>query len=383
MTAPVFLLAAVEPSGDALGAALFQSLNERCPDAAFIGCGGERMIEAGFRSSFPIDAFAVMGFTDVANALPEGFRRAKQLALEAATAKADVAILIDGWAFSRVAAKRLRSLAPETKILKYAAPQIWASRPQRIDFVKKYFDGVLTLLPFEPPFFERAGIPAAFVGNPTFQRAWQMRGDGDAFRQRHGLADKKLLCVLPGSRKAEVKFLLPDFIEAVTMLAQTAPELHVLAPLAPSIEQAARDAMATWPTPITFVPASEKYDAFAACDAALAASGTVSSELAINGAPMVIAYKADAITAFWARRVVTTRFATVLNVMADAEVIPEFIQEDCTAQSLHDAVLRLLNDVDGAATVQRRRVKGLLPQLQLEEGNAAASAADTVLEWMQ
>ena len=155
--------------------------------------------------------------------LPEGFKRAKELAEEAAKRNAKAAVLIDGWAFSRVAAKRLRKLSPQTKIYKYAAPQIWASRPQRVDFVKEYFDGVLTLLPFEPPYFERASVPAAFVGNPTFQRAWRERGQGDAFRARYGLTDKTLLAVLPGSRKSEVKHLTPVFAETVEKLAAEMP----------------------------------------------------------------------------------------------------------------------------------------------------------------
>ena len=163
------MLAAVEPSGDALGAALYGELNLKIPDAELFGCGGALMAEQGFSSLFSTDSFAVMGFTDVAKALPEGFRRARQLAQEVARRNADAAILIDGWAFSRVTAKRIRALSPATKIFKFAAPQVWASRPQRVDFVKKYFDGVLTLLPFEPPFLMRRVSLRLLSATPPFK----------------------------------------------------------------------------------------------------------------------------------------------------------------------------------------------------------------------
>jgi len=381
VSAPSILLAAVEPSGDALGAALYRELDAKLGEAEFFGCGGDQMAAVGFDSLFPTDAFAVMGFTDVARALPEGFRRAKELAEEAAKRKAVAAVLIDGWAFSRIAAKRLRKLSPETKIYKFAAPQVWASRPQRVDFVKDYFDGVLTLLPFEPPYFERVGVPAAFVGNPTFQKAWRERGDGAAFRVRHDLGDKTLLAVLPGSRKSEVAHLTPVFSEVIEYLTKQFPDLHVIAPVADAVAGHVRQIMAGWAAPVIVVDTSEKYDALAAADAALAASGTVSTELAINGTPMAVAYRADAITAFWARRVVTTKYASILNVMADEFVIPEFIQEDCTADKLTKVMRTLLTDEQGRER-QKQHFQELLPQLRLEGEPAAGIAADRIIAWM-
>lgn len=381
MSAAAVMLAAVEPSGDALGAALFEALHRKLPDTEFFGCGGSAMKRAGFKSLFPTDAFAVMGFTDVVKALPEGFRRAKELAQEAARRKARAAILIDGWAFSRILAKRLKALSPETKIYKYAAPQVWASRPQRVEFVKDYFDGVLTLLPFEPAYFEEVGVSAAYVGNPTFQKAWRSRGDGDAFRAKYELGDAPLLCVLPGSRRSELKYLLPPFKETVIRLRQEIPALRVATPLAEAVATEARAVMSDWPgPPILFIRADEKYAAFAAATAALAASGTVSTELAINGAPMVVGYKVDPLTAFWARRVKTTPYGSILNVMANRFLIPEFFQEECTADNLTPPLLKLFID-DAARRAQLNGFEALLPQLTSSEDSAGA-AADQIIAWL-
>ncbi len=380
MSGPSLLLAAVEPSGDALGAALFPELRKTMPQATFFGCGGALMAEQGFESLFPTEPLAVMGFTDVARALPEGFRRARQLAQEAAARRADAAILIDGWAFSRVTAKRLKALSPGTKVFKYAAPQVWASRPRRVDFVRAHFDGVLALLPFEPPWFEGAGVRAAFVGNPTFEKAARARGDGAAFRARRGLCAATLLCVLPGSRRSEVARLLDVFESVVSRLAVETDDLHILAPLAPSVEDQARAAMTRWSAPVHFIAQAEKYDAFAAADAALAASGTVSTELAINRTPMVVAYRVDPFTAYWARRVKTTRYVSILNILAGDFVIPEFIQEDCAADGLADALGELFRTGGGD---QKAAFEKLLPRILVDDPPPAARAAAQIAGWLE
>lgn len=374
------LLTAVEPSGDALGAALFRYLKDSLPQASFLGCGGAAMAREGFETQFSTEPFAVMGFSDVARALPEGVKRARELAMRAAEEKADAAILIDGWAFSRLVAKRLKRYSPSTKIYKYAAPQIWASRPQRVDFVKDHFDGVLTLLPFEPPFFERAGVKAAFVGNPTFQKAWANRGNGAAYRARLGLEGKRLILLAAGSRKGEARRLIKPFGAALDLLAQKLPDLHILAPLAPAVEEYLREAMAAWSLPITYVPQADKYDAFAAADAALAASGTVSTELAINGTPTIIAYRVDPLTAFWARRVITTKYISVVNVAANRFVMPEYLQQECQAEYLAQGLEKLILN-EGARQSQRHGFDEFLSALKIDGAPAAKSAGDQFIEW--
>lgn len=376
MTGPRIMLAAVEPSADALGAALLRELKERVPDASFTGCGGPQMAEKGFQSLFDTAAFSVMGFTDVARVLPEAWRRARQLAALCARDEIDIAVFVDGWSFSRLSAKRIRKRAPGTAIVKYAAPQVWASRPQRTIFVRDHFDLVLTLLPFEPPFFEKEGTRATFVGNPNFEKVATTPRSGPAFRGRHDLGASPLLAVLPGSRKGEVSRLLIPFGDAVTDVASKIPGLRVVIPAAPAMEQLVREGVAPWPIKPLVVAASERFDAFEAADVALAASGTVSTELAMSDTPMVIGYRVDPLTAKWAKRVLVTEYVSILNVFADEPIIPERLQDECTPEQLSADVVRLFRD-EQARQRQLSAFRRLLPSL-IGRGNAAAQAAEAI-----
>lgn len=335
------------------------------------------MAAEGFESLFDTSAFSVMGFTDVARVLPEAWRRARELAAYCAEHKVEVAVFIDGWSFSRLAAKRIRKRSPQTKIVKYAAPQVWASRPQRIDFVKEHFDLVLTLLPFEPPIFEEAGVKAAFVGNPNYEAVARTPRSGPSFRARHDLTDSNLLAVLPGSRKGEVSRLLPVFGDAVALATSQVSGLKPVIPAAPAVEELVREGCAEWPVQPLIVPGTERFDAFEAADAALAASGTVTTELALCNTPMVVGYRVDALTAYWARRVLVTPYVTILNVMAQEEIIPERLQDDCTPEQLSADICRLFRD-EAATRKQMSAFRRLLPSL-IGKGNSSALAAKEIL----
>lgn len=381
MTAPLrILLAAVEPSADSIGASLMRELRELEPEAVFMGCGGAAMAREGFESAFPIDAFAVMGATDVARVAPLAMRRARELAEIASTQNADVAVFIDGWAFSRLAVTRLRTLSPKTTAIKFVAPQVWASRPQRVKFVKRYFDGVLTLLPFEPAWFEKEGVRAEFVGNPNFQAAWAAKGNGETFRARRQLGGAPLLAVLPGSRKREVTRLAKPFREAVDILAKEIPGLRIVTPVAESVDALVRKKLEGWPCDPILVGAEEKYDAMAAANVALTASGTASTELAINRTPMAVAYRTDPITWFWAQRVKTTPYASIINVAADRFVIPEFIQGNCDGRLIASALLELFED-PSAYVDQAAAFDVLLKELGVDGPSAARLAARRIIGW--
>lgn len=374
------MLAAVEPSADSIGASLMRELKSLAPDASFIGCGGPEMRKEGFASAFPIDAFAVMGATDVLRVAPRAMKSARELAELAAARKADIAVFIDGWAFSRLAATRLRKFAPKTTVIKFVAPQIWASRPKRVKFVRKFFDGVLTLLPFEPELFAKEGVRAEFVGNPNFQAAWASRGNGEAFRARRRLGEAPLLAVLLGSRRREVTRLAKPFREAAEILVREVPGLRIVSPVAQSVEPLARKALASWPGDPILVGADEKYDAMAAANAALAASGTASTELAINRTPMAVAYKVDPLTAFWAKRVKTTPYASIINVAADRFVIPEFIQENCDGRLIASALLELFED-PSVYVEQAAAFDVILKELGVDGPSAARLAATRIIDW--
>ncbi|MCA8889880.1 MAG: lipid-A-disaccharide synthase [Parvularculaceae bacterium] len=375
------LLAAVEPSADEIAAQVYRELkNLLAGQAKFVGCGGERMRSEGFHSAFSVAPFSVMGATDVLRVAPLAVKRAHQLTDLVAANDVNVAIFVDGWAFSRLAARQIRKRSPNTRIYKLAAPQIWASRASRIKFVKNNFDGVLALLPFEPDLFRRDGVRSEFIGNPNFQSAWNSRGTGEAFRKRHNLVDREILAVFLGSRASELRNLARTFRETAISVCERRPNLQLITVPASNIADDVKIEVASWPGKPIIVPPEEKYDAFAAADVALAASGTISTELAINQTPTIIAYKVDPLTALWARRVVKTPFASIINVLADEFIIPEFIQEKCQADLIADKVLAFLAD-ESLRAKQVTRMQHELGKLEIDGPPAAARAAKTIVDW--
>ncbi len=374
------MLCAVEPSGDALGAALMRALYNKTPDVEFFGCGGALMAAAGLESLFPIDRFSVIGPVDAIRALPAALRGANILAKMAEEKQVDAVILIDGWSFARIAAKKIKQRAPGVKLIKYVAPQVWASRAHRTKTVAALFDGVLTLFDFEPAWFKKEGVRTKFVGHSTFQAATQGRSDDDAFRKRHGFGDGPLLAVLPGSRHGEVRRLMAPYRRTVEILRDTIPELQTVLVAAPSVEAEVRMAAADWPGGVVLVGADARYQAYSAATAGLVASGTATTELAICATPMVVGYRVNWASALWVRRVATIRHASMINIAADAEIIPEFLQEDCKPDAMAGALVPLLAD-----SLERRMQLEAFPE-QLQKFGvggppAAALAAETILKW--
>ena len=247
--------------------------------------------------------------------------------------------------------------------------------------MRAHFDGLLCLLPFEPAIFERAGVRAAFIGNPNFQAAWRRRGDGEDFRRRHQLGDQTVLAVLPGSRRGEIEKHLKPFEKTVRILAARLPNLRVVTALPPALEAFAKGRMKDWPGAPIFAEPHEKEDAFAAATAALAKSGTVTTELAVNGTPMVVAYRVDPITALWARTIVTTKYATILNVVAGREVVPEHIQEKCTPERLAADLLALMTDPE-LRLEQVELFPPLLARLGVDATPAERLGAAKIAQWM-
>ncbi|MDZ7627983.1 MAG: lipid-A-disaccharide synthase [Parvularculaceae bacterium] len=380
MTPPKILLTAVEPSGDDIGASLIAAIRARAPEASFIGCGGAAMSREGLQSLFDIAPLSVMGFLDVARAAPKAFQFADAIAETVVKEKPDIAVLVDGWAFSRLVATRLKKFSPGTTLVKLAAPQVWASRAGRVEFVKSHFDAVLCLLPFEPPYFTKAGVKAEFIGNPNFQAAWRARGDGAGFRARHGLGDAPVLAVLLGSRRTEVNRLAKPFGEAVQLLAERVPGLRVAAPLAPSVDRLARLKLSRFAGDPILVGPAEKNDAMAAANVGLTASGTASTELAINRTPMVVGYKLDPITAIWARSVLRTPYVSIINVAGGRPVIPELLQDECKGPNLAGALLPLFTDPHVYAE-QGSAFSTILKSLGVDGAPAADIAAARILEW--
>jgi len=343
---PRIMLVVGEPSGDALGQQVILALRALTGGRAdIIGVGGERMRAAGMQSLYSITDTSVMGLREVIPKVPVILRRIRQVASFAKATNPDIVVMIDSPDFTHKVARRIRRIAPELKLIDYVAPQVWASRPGRAKKMAAYFDHVLCLLPFEVPFFKDAGMGASFVGHPVVERA-PRPGQGDAFRTRHGIGpDERILLLLPGSRSSELRFLWPVFREAIEIAERETGPVRVVLPTVQTVSQKVRERVNQWGRDVLIVEdPEEKMGAFDAADVSLAASGTVATELALSATPMVIGYRVGALTAAIARRMVKVRYATLVNIILDREVVPEFLQERCTAPNLARELVRLLTN---------------------------------------
>ena len=373
----VFILAG-EPSGDALAAQLMHGLKEKSPHVEFLGVGGSLMKEEGLDSLFPMEEMSVMGLFEVLPRLPKFLKRINQTAAEVKRCRPDVFISVDAPDFSFRVARKLRNSAfPKVH---YVAPSVWAWRPGRARKIAALYDHLLTLLPFEPPYFEREGLPASFVGHSVIESGAD-EGDGPAFRARHNIgAEEKLLMLLPGSRRGEVVRHLPVFKEAVSKLRDDIGEFHIVAPVIGRAGEIVRAELATWDIPALIIDGkTEKFDAMAACDVALAASGTVALELAMARLPCVIAYRMNVITSMIARRMVKLDHVNLINILLKKEVVPEHILENCTAENLSQALADLFHSEEKR---EQQIVSYGDAMLMLGKGGAApgARAAEIILK---
>ncbi|MEO5335561.1 MAG: lipid-A-disaccharide synthase [Magnetospirillum sp. WYHS-4] len=376
MTGPLIFLVAGEPSGDALGASLMAGLRKLRPDVRFVGVGGERMCAEGLESLFPMADLAVMGLAEVVPRLPNLVRRIRQTAAEVERLRPAALVTIDAPDFSFRVARKLKGKG--IPLIHYVAPTVWAWRPGRARKIARFLDHLLVLLPFEPPWFEREGLGCTFVGHPVVESGAD-RGDGARFRAAHGIpASAPLLCVLPGSRQGEVMRLLPVFAATLERLRASHPDLRVVVPTVANVAATVR--RATWPVPAVVVDGqAEKYDAFAAADAALAASGTVALELALAGTPTVVAYRVNRLTAWLARRLIRVRWVNLVNILLDRGAVPELLQEACSPDRLADELRSLLDD---EAARQAQRDAGGLALAMLGRGGVSPGdrAARAVLQ---
>ncbi len=374
------MVSAGEPSGDALGAGLISALRRLRPDVKIVGVGGPAMRAEGLVSFFDIAEIAVMGISEVLPKLRTIFRRIKQVAAFALRVKPDVIVLIDSGDFHHRVARRIKAADPSLKVVKYVSPQVWASRPGRAAGMKDYLDHLLCLLPFEPAFYEPYGLPATFVGHPALERAGLIEG-GNALRRRLDISpDAKVLCVLPGSRRIEVTKLLPVFKETVARIAGDVPGLVCLLPTVRNVEARVRAGASDWPVPLHILSDTDaRFAAFDTADAAIAASGTVTTELALAGVPMVVAYKVGAVTAAIWKRLVNVPHITIANLVIGRRAVPEFIQEQATPDALAAALKPLLTDGQ-AIEAQKSALAEAVGKLGTKGNGPSRRAAEAVLK---
>lgn len=378
-TSPLVFLVAGEPSGDALGARLMAALKRRTEGRVrFAGVGGEAMAGEGLLSLFPMSELSVMGAAEVLPRLPAILRRIRETAAHALAAAPAAVVTIDAPDFSFRVGRRLAGRG--IPLVHYVAPSVWAWRPGRARHIARFLDHLLALLPFEPPYFEREGLSCTFVGHPVLESG-AGAGDGPGFRRRHGVAEgAPLVAVLPGSRMGEVTRLLPVFAATVARLAAARPELRLVVATVPAVAEAVRRAVAGWPAPPLVVAGErEKYDAFAAADAALAASGTVALELAMAATPAVIAYRMSALTSWLAKRLIRVKFVNIVNLVLERPAVPEFLLDRCTPENLAPALERLLDDAEARAA-QKAAAGQALDLLGRGGPPPSERAAEVVLE---
>lgn len=372
------MLVAAEASGDDRGAGLARALRARLGDGVrFVGVGGERMAAEGVQSPFDIAELSILGLLEGLLAYRKVVARVEDTVALAKREKPDVVVLIDSWGFTLRVAQQLRKLDPKLPLIKYVAPQVWATRPGRAKTLAATVDHLLSIHVFDAPYFEAEGLPVTFVGNSALTLDFS-QADGGRLRAQLGIAPQApVLLVLPGSRPGEISRVLPPFADAVAILKAARPDLQVIIPAAPTVAQTVKEQASSWAHVVEGEGA--KLDAMKAATVALACSGTVTTELALAGVPIVVGYRLGAMTHAILKRLIRTPYITLFNIAAKDFVAPELVQDDCNGPALAREVALRLDD----PALRERQAQAQTAALQkMGRGGADPSdvAADAVLK---
>ncbi len=343
----VFVIAG-EPSGDALGEAVMAGLRKLRPDVTFDGVGGPLMQAQGLTSRFPMDELSVMGLAEVLPKYRALKRRIAEMADAVVATQPDVLLTIDSPDFCLQVAKLVKARS-SLRTIHYVAPSVWAWRPGRARKMAHHVDHVLALFPFEPPYMQAAGMTCDFVGHPVATHPVATTAEADAFRSAHDLDRGPVILALPGSRRGEVTRLADRFGESLWLLARHHPDLRVVVPVASPVADLVKEMTAHWPGQPLLVPSTDiagKRAAFASADVALAASGTVSLELAAAGMPMVIAYDMNWLSRQIIGRMLLVDTVTLVNIVSETRAVPEFIGPNCTPAKIAESLQAVLDAPD-------------------------------------
>lgn len=380
---PHVFLAAGEESGDRLGASLIAAIRQRTQgQTQFSGVGGGQMGAAGVPSLFPLGDLAIMGFATIPASLPKILRRIRETADAIVAAKPDALVIIDSPEFTHRVAQRVRARSPAIPIIDYVCPSVWAWRSGRARAMRAYVDHVLALLPFEPKVMgELGGPPCTYVGHPLMERLGELRPKD--LEKRLRVANPPLLLVLPGSRTSEIRRMAPVFGLAVARVVEQFGAIEVVVPAVPRLADTVRAAVASWGARARVITdANEKDEAFRSARAALTKSGTSTLELALAGVPMVAAYRVPLIEELVVRPLLKVPSVILANLVLGENIVPEFLQRDCTPERLATALLPLLTD-----TVERRRQIEAFARLDAimdaGVGNPSDHAAAVVLDILE
>jgi lipid-A-disaccharide synthase len=353
IVAPKIFLIATEASGDRLGASLMKVLRQRLGDAVrFEGIGGQQMAREGLASLFPIEELSIIGLTAVVRQLPKIVRLIRNTAKAVADAGPDALVMIDSPDFTHRVARRVRARDRSIPIIHYVSPSVWAWRPGRARAMRTYVDHVLALLPFEPKEYERLrGPPCSYVGHPLTEQAKLLRPKPEEQRRRD--EPPPVVLVLPGSRRSEISQHMAVFGQALARLHSEGMAPELILPTMPHLQEAVAQALVDWPVqPRVVLGEQEKRAAFRIARGALAKSGTVTLELAIAGVPMVAAYRTGAAEAWVLRRLIKANSVILANLVVGENVVPEYLQQDCTPEKLSHALREVLAD----STLRQRQL---------------------------
>ena len=377
------VLIATEESGDRLGANLMKVLRQRLGGAVrFEGVGGRAMAQEGLTSLFPIEELSIIGLAGVVRQLPKILRLIRQTADAVLEAAPDALVIIDSPDFTHRVARRVRARDPSIPIVDYVSPSVWAWRPGRARAMRRYVDHVLALLPFEPAAYQRLrGPPCSYVGHPLIEQIGTLRPDRAEQARRDGTPP--VLLVLPGSRRSEIRHHMTVFGAALGRLQARGAAFELILPTMPHLQEAVAEAVKNWPIqPRIVVGEADKKAAFRIAHAALVKSGTVTLELALSGVPMVAAYRVGSAEAWVLRRAINTASIILANLVIGENVVPEFVQQDCTPEKLVAPLADILSD----SPLRRRQLEafGRLDAI-MSTGDQPPSvrAADIVLAAMR
>lgn len=375
----VYLIAG-EPSGDLLGSRLMRALRKKTGNQVeFFGVGGDTMEAEGLKSLFDIGDLAIMGLMEVIPSIPRVLRLLKETVADIERVRPDVVVTIDSWSFSSRVHKALRRKKLGIPQVHYVAPQVWAWKKKRAKTMHKYIDRLLTLLPQEPKYFTPYGLAVDFVGHPVIESD-VVHGSAEAFYLQHDVPlDKKIVAVLPGSRKTEVTRLLPVFLEAARRLYAQDKDLYFVIPTVKTVSGLVKNKSKDCGVPLVITETEkDRYDAFKAAKAAMAASGTVALELAISDVPHIIGYKVSEFTAMLLRRFMHIQFVNLSNILLGREIIPELLQERCVTSNICMYLRELLNhgDLYEKQICGFRKVREVLG---MSEQTPSENAADVII----
>jgi lipid-A-disaccharide synthase len=346
-----FFVIAGEASGDVLGAKLIAELKAQNSGAEFLGVGGRLMKEQGLVSIFPMEELSVMGFLEVLPHIPKLLRRIKQTADQIAKTQPDFVITIDSPDFCfRVmkVLKRNKSASKNIKKVHLIAPSVWAYREGRAEKISKLYDLLLTILPFEPPYFEKYGLKTVFIGHPIVENApdFSKKNElNEIFRKKRNIAlEHEIVCLVPGSRNGEVTRIFPELIKAANVLGRKKPNLKVVIPLIEKTRELVSQMAKSLEVEYFLVEKEEKEAAFFASNFAVAKSGTNTVELSLYQIPMIVVYKLNFLTHFLVKRMVKINFANLVNLILNREVIPEMLQKKCEGEKIAAALEKLMSN---------------------------------------